>query len=215
MDVNDRTIQVTFNRPLSADETIIPASPALRMFNIKRSPQYGSGHFKWDQQPGEQRFQPTTFTISDDRRTLTLAFDSLYRSDILDLSLTVTSGPHILPLHLFSRPAHLPLPEPQALAQLAKLEKMESTLKPGDAARGKHHFTNFACAGCHSLDTTKLVGPSLKGIASRANEPLLRQSILEPNAVITKGYPAAMPSFAGVLTKQELADLLAYLATLR
>lgn len=215
MDVTGKTVQVVFHRPLAANETVVPASPALRMFNIQRSPQYGSGHFKWDQQPGEQRFQPTGFTISDDRRALTLTFDFLFRSDLLDLSLNLTCGPNLLPLHLFSRPAHLPLPDKESLRKLAELEKKSSPAGPGNSTRGKIHFTNFACAGCHALDSTKLVGPSLKGLASRANEAFIKQAILEPNAVITKGYPAAMPSFSGVLSGQELADLLAYLATLK
>jgi hypothetical protein len=33
--------------------------------------------------------------------------------------------------------------------------------------------------------------------------------------VITAGFPAAMPSFEGMLNEQQLEDLLAYLKTLR
>ena len=82
---------------------------------------------------------------------------------------------------------------------------------PADRTRGQEVFKNYACAGCHSLDQTKLVGPSLKGLARRSNPELIRQSILDPNAVLTEGYQAAMPSYAGVLTEQQLADLLAFL----
>ena len=68
---------------------------------------------------------------------------------------------------------------------------------------------------CHCQLGTKNVGSSPKGLASRADEALIKQSILDPIARITEGFPVAMPSFAGVLSEQELADLLAYLATLR
>ena len=211
-DVQGDSITVIFDRPLSKDETIIPASPALRLFNIKRSGKYGSGHYRWDEKPGEHRLQPDTISLSDDRRTLTLTFPILGRSDILDLHLTLSSRTTIAPLHLFSRPAHLPNAN---LTQLANLEKEKPTLKPGDSKAGKGLFTTYACAGCHSLDGAKLVGPTLKGIASRSDDAFLRQSILEPTAVVTKGFEPSMPSFAGVLTDQQLADLLAYLKTLR
>lgn len=212
LDVQGETISVTFDRPLTADETVLPASPALRLFNIKRTGKYGSGHFRWDDKPGEHHLQPDTFSLSDDRRTLTLAFPILGRSDILDLHLTLTSGNTVAPLHLFSRPIHLPLPK---LSELAGLEKSKPALKPGNTKTGKTLFTTYACAGCHSLDGAKLVGPTLKGIATRSDEAFLRQSILEPAAIITEGFEASMPSFAGVLTDQQMADLLTYLKTLR
>lgn len=48
-----------------------------------------------------------------------------------------------------------------------------------------------------------------------STEDLLRQSILDPTASLTEGFEASMPSFAGVLTDQQLEDLIAYLKTLR
>ena len=88
-------------------------------------------------------------------------------------------------------------------------------LVAGNAVKGKAYFAKYACAGCHSLDDTKLVGPSLEGLASRADLMSMRQSILKPAAVVVEGYEASMPSFAGVLSDQELEDVLAYLGTLK
>lgn len=212
--VDKGLVEVTFNRPLKTDETVTPGSPALRMFNIQRTGKYGSGHFKWDGEPGEQRFQPETFSISEDRRTVRLKFTNLFQSDVTDLFINVTSGPNVLPLHLYARLAHLPEASQNDLKALAALES-EVLLDAGDVKRGAAYFTKYACAGCHALDDTKLVGPSLKGLASRSDEAEVKQSILDPNAMITEGFPAAMPSFAGVLTEQELADLLVYLGTLK
>ncbi|MGJ8698128.1 MAG: DUF6797 domain-containing protein [Verrucomicrobiaceae bacterium] len=214
LEVGEGRIEVRFKRPLAADEVVTPGSPALRMFDIERTGKYGSGHFRWDGEPGEHRFQPEEILISEDRRTLTLTFPHLYRSDVTDLFLNVTAAGNVLPLHFFTRPEHLPVAGKGVLRELAALEKVEP-VEAGNAARGKDYFAKYACAGCHSLDETKLVGPSLKGLAMRANEAVMKESILDPNAVITKGYAAAMPSFAGVLTEQELADLLAYLGTLK
>jgi cytochrome c2 len=212
LEVRPTQIALTFDRPLTNEETILPASPALRLFNIQRTSKYGSGHFRWDGQPGEHRLQPKSFAISSDRRTFTLAFDRLYRADVFDLQLTLSSGTITAPLHLFTRPAHLPKAD---LATVAAREKAEAPLQPGNPARGRPLFTSFACAGCHSLDGAQLVGPTLKNIAARADEKSLRQSILDPAAIVTEGFEPSMPSFAGVLSNQQLADLLAYLKTLR
>lgn len=212
MDVASRKITLTFDRPLRKTDVLVPGSPALRLFAIKRSPDYGSGHFRWDGKPGEFRAQPTAFTISDDRRRFTLHYDQVFQAEVLALHLTLTSGGHSIPLYFFSRPAHL---GPAQFHELAVLGGDHSELRPGEAAAGKPLFTSYACAGCHSLDGSRLVGPSLKGIGARADKAFLKQAVLDPNAVIAKGFPAAIPSFAGMLTEQQIEDLLAYLQSLR
>ena len=212
MEIKREAIVLTFNRPLKDDEILIPASPTLRLFDVKRTSKYGSGHFRWDGRAGEFRTQPKAFGLSEDRRTFTLEFDQVFRAGLLDLALTLTAGETMIPLHFFARPDHL---DPPDLAKLEALKDKEPELVSGRAAMGKPLFLSYACAGCHSLDGAKLVGPSLQGVGLRTDKDFLRQSILAPNAVITKGYPAAMPSFAGMLTDQELEDLLAYLLSLR
>ncbi len=88
----------------------------------------------------------------------------------------------------------------------------------GDAAPG--------CITCHSLEAGQVVvGPSLAGVASRAGEQVagqtaeeyLRNSILDPNAFIVKGYSVngMYQDFGDVLTEQQVNDLVAYLLTLK
>lgn len=100
-------------------------------------------------------------------------------------------------------------------------------LPPGDVARGAALFTQIdgapACATCHTLDGTPLVGPSLKGIAARASnrvegqsaEEYIYTSIVSPSAYVVDGFSNSMyPQFARQLVPQEIADLIAYLLTL-
>jgi cytochrome c551/c552 len=99
----------------------------------------------------------------------------------------------------------------------------------GDAAAGKTLFaqqvigSNPGCITCHSLEAGKtLVGPSIAGIGSRAGsavagqsaEQFLRQSLVEPDAVVAKGFQKGlMPKPA--LTEKQISDLIAYMLSLK
>jgi len=95
------------------------------------------------------------------------------------------------------------------------------------AARGEALFKGMgACNTCHDVtDGTVIVGPSLRGIASRAaqREPgvsaqaYIEESIVAPNKFIVPGFQAGlMPqTYAERLTKDQIVDLVAYLMTLK
>jgi coenzyme F420-reducing hydrogenase delta subunit/NAD-dependent dihydropyrimidine dehydrogenase PreA subunit len=101
-----------------------------------------------------------------------------------------------------------------------------------DARAGERLFaeaavgTNAGCRICHSLRPgVKLVGPSLAGVATRAEtrvpglpaEAYLRQSILTPDAYVVEGYPAGqmLPDLGKALLPEQLDDLVAFLLTLK
>lgn len=100
----------------------------------------------------------------------------------------------------------------------------------GDPQAGETLFTsatigtNPGCKTCHTIDGTKLVGPSLQGIGTRAAtsvpgesaQQYIRTSIIDPNAHVVEGYSAGiMPSFKTVLSDTQLNDVVAYLLTLK
>lgn len=100
----------------------------------------------------------------------------------------------------------------------------DSLASASPAERGAKLYQSKACIGCHSLDGSKLVGPSFKGIYGRegemqdgskvkADDAYLKESILNPSAKIVKDYVPAMPSYQGQLSDQEIADLIEYLKT--
>lgn len=214
LDVTEKRVTVKFNRPLAATETIVPGNPTLRLFNVRRTPQYGSGHFLWDGEPGEHQFQPKSYALSADRQVLTLDFDALHRSDLFDLQLIISAGTVSAPVHLYTHPKHLSAASKSDLRALAEAAKNAPKIQPGVADKGQPLFIQYGCIGCHSLVGDKLVGPPLDK-AGRFPEDYLRESILKPEAKIAKGYEPSMPSFEGVIPAQDLAHLLSYLQTLQ
>ena len=63
------------------------------------------------------------------------------------------------------------------------------------------------------------VGPALDVIASRQNAAYIKESLLEPGKVLAKGYEGTglspMPPMGDIFTPQELADIEAYVLTLK
>ena len=83
-----------------------------------------------------------------------------------------------------------------------------------------------SCSLCHAIhDDTVIVGPSLKGIASRAAQreqgisaqAYLRESIVTPDQYLVPGFQAGlMPqTYSERLTQGQIDDLVAYLMALK
>jgi len=91
---------------------------------------------------------------------------------------------------------------------------------------GQILFTKKNCFTCHSTTGVRIVGPSVKGMFGRkedleggaavtVDENYIRESLLEPNAKVVKGYPAAMPTYKGTLKDKEIDALIAYLKSVK
>lgn len=80
------------------------------------------------------------------------------------------------------------------------------------------------CAACHSLNGTKLTGPTWQGLYGStvpladgttvtADEAFLAESISNPTAKIVKDFAPTMPQYS--FTPEEIANIVAYLKTLK
>lgn len=67
-------------------------------------------------------------------------------------------------------------------------------------ARGRQLYVSDGCSGCHTLNGTRLSGPSWKGLAGSrvtlasgatilATDAYLRRHIVEPDALTVRGFP--------------------------
>ncbi|MCU7931913.1 MAG: c-type cytochrome [Candidatus Thiodiazotropha sp. (ex Codakia rugifera)] len=107
------------------------------------------------------------------------------------------------------------LPSPEDAASVASTDKKASdaTALPAPATTVEEALGKYACTACHAMDSSDtLVGPGLVDIGTRLSMEDIRQSIVDPNAVIAEGFAAAMPAdFATKMTVKELDMIVAYL----
>lgn len=87
--------------------------------------------------------------------------------------------------------------------------------EPGNPARGRSLFAALGCGSCHTLaaaGTKSTIGPNLDLSLKGKDASFIEQSLLDPGAVVAKGYEGnVMPTFRATLTKQQLADVVAFL----
>ncbi len=91
-------------------------------------------------------------------------------------------------------------------------------------AAGAKLFQDLACVSCHQAESQGR-GPSLVNVFGHevelqggakvlADEAYIRESILQPQAKIVAGYQPLMPTFQGLVTEEQLLQLIAYVKSL-
>jgi len=98
----------------------------------------------------------------------------------------------------------------------------EPEVAEGDVERGKKIFMTHpiaACTRCHVVNGVGgPIGPALDAIATRKQEDYILESLVDPGATIAEGFQgkvSPMPPMGVLLNPQELADVMAYILTLK
>jgi cytochrome c oxidase subunit II len=92
------------------------------------------------------------------------------------------------------------------------------------AAAGAKLFQDFACISCHR-DDAETMAPQLRGLFGKtvelqggavavADESYIRESIVLPQAKIVNGFQPIMPTFQGLVSEEQLLQLIAYVRSL-
>jgi cytochrome c oxidase subunit 2 len=92
------------------------------------------------------------------------------------------------------------------------------------AENGKKLFEQLACSNCHKEDNSGR-GPTLIGLFGKqvqlagggtvkADEAYFRESILQPQAKVVSGFEPVMPTFQGLVTEEQLVQLVEYVKSL-
>jgi cytochrome c oxidase subunit 2 len=91
-------------------------------------------------------------------------------------------------------------------------------------AAGAKLFTDLACATCHQQESQGR-GPVLLNLFGKpvelqdgrkviADEAYIRESIVNPQAKVVAGFQPLMPTFQGLVTEEQLLQLIAYVRSL-
>ena len=106
------------------------------------------------------------------------------------------------------------LPTAEAAAEVSAAPAGGSAAAPAPAATADEAMAKYACLSCHAMDSKDaLVGPGLVDVGGRLTPEEIRQSILDPNAVMVEGFPPAMPAdFGTKMTVNELQMIVSFLA---
>ena len=110
--------------------------------------------------------------------------------------------------------------EPAAYQAWLQGGGMEGTL----AQRGARLFNDLACSSCH-VESGQGRGPSLKDIVGTTvelqdgstavvDDAFLRESILNSQAKIVKGFQPLMPTFQGLISEENLVALIEHVKSL-
>ncbi|MBV5313949.1 MAG: cytochrome c oxidase subunit II [Prolixibacteraceae bacterium] len=122
------------------------------------------------------------------------------------------------------------LPQDQFNKWYVDTVKKVEAIVDSPTATGKRIMKNIGCFACHSVDGSKLVGPSFKGIYGHTvavttggkerevtiDDEYIKRSIYDPNADIVKGFnKGLMLSYKGQLSDDDIVQITEYLKTLK
>lgn len=224
---------LNFASPLSAD-SVRAEQITAQSWNYLRSKAYGSGRYRKDGTAGMDAVGVSQAVVSKDRRSVFIHLPGL--APVMQLEVrhtfklengTPAEGATYFSIHQ---------PHSVNLAQSGfpgvDLTKTDIVSRPQieglpTEALGKVLSTTLGCIACHSVDGTKegKTGPTWKGLfgierefadgsQESANEFYLRDSILNPQRKIVKGYLPGMASYKGVLTDAQIESLIMYIRSL-
>jgi cytochrome c oxidase subunit 2 len=93
------------------------------------------------------------------------------------------------------------------------------------ASAGQKLFADLACNTCHRPDAQgrgpvlqNLFGKTIETTAGElvvVDEGYIRESILNPHAKVTAGFQPIMPTFQGLVTEEQLLELIEYVKSLK
>lgn len=226
---------LNFATPLKA-ESVRAEEVTAQAWNYVRSPVYGSGRYRLDGSDGMDAVGVSQAVLSTDRKSVFIHLPEM-PEEVMQLEVrhafqlengTTTEGATYFTIH---QPHQLDLAKAGfsgvdlAKTKIVSLPKIEGT---PTVAIGKTLSVTMGCIACHSTDGTTegKTGPTWKGLfgidrefergsVESANEFYLRDSILNPQKKIVKGYQPGMASYKGVLTDAQIDSLILYIRSLK
>lgn len=220
-------IEIEMTLPLGAGEGWNPAAYHVTQWGYQPTQTYGGQKVR--HRPAEVR----SATVSADRRRIFLELPGLVAGEVVHIRLSDrlrgAEGESLWAGDIFYTANRIPgdrKGEP-GVAPAEAITAGEEFFRFSSDDAGRVLFQSY-CAACHSLDGTKLAGPGLRGIVGSkrvvtdpavgetreivVDAEYLRQSILDPNALLAEGYPEnLMPPIGAILNASQMDALVEYL----
>jgi glucose/arabinose dehydrogenase/mono/diheme cytochrome c family protein len=237
----DKGVLIKFDVPLDPAKAADPDSYTITTWSYQRTYRYGSPQFKEDGTPGIDRRASSSAYVSKDGRSVFVALPDLSTMKRpmqmrVGWSLRTADG-RAFQENAYFTPYELTRFDPQkegfteTSVNLTPRAAPAEQTAPVSAEEGQRLYQRYGCIGCHAVDaTSSRFGPTFKGLygASRtfaggvvrvtADDAYIRESILEPSAKVVGGFDRTgmgMPSFAGVLTDEQIQSIILYIQGLK
>jgi len=228
--VRSNGLEIEFSMPLAEGSGWDPESYFVTQWGYQATQTYGGAKVRYRQT------EVASATVSSDRRKVFLELPEMIEGEVVHVriseSLPSESGQPLWAGDLWYTVNRIPAGKPGDVRNPPPKTRLPTkpyfTFSPGNA--GRVLYRNY-CASCHSLDGSRLVGPTFLNLAGatrkvresetgkifelQADTEYLRHSIQDPNALLVEGYPAnLMPPVGGILTEKQINELVGYLEKL-
>ncbi len=226
---------INFAAPLKAD-SVRAELVAAQSWNYIRSKKYGSGRYRNDGSAGMDIIGVSQAVLSKDGRSVFIHLPDV-KKPVMQLEVrysfefadgTPADGVTFYTIH---QPHKLNLTNagfPDIDLSRTSVVAAKKTDEPPTVEMGKTLSLTMSCIACHSIDGSKegRTGPTWKGMfgskreftdgsSASANEKYIRESIIDPQRKIVKGYAPGMASYHGVLTDAQIEALILYIRSLK
>ncbi len=230
----DQGVMLRFSTALD-DSATDPSRYLIERWNYRRTPQYGSSHYKLDGSLGQELMPMGSIHLSPDRKRVFIAVPDM-RAGVMQLRVGWTlrtadgvdfdNAAYLTPYELATFSS-----EAEGFGRIAvdvSRTYVPDTDKPliASVAEGRRLYEFIGCMACHTVDGVRSFGPAFKGLAGStrtladetkviADRDYLRESILKPAAKVVKGFESAMPTYAGVLNDAQIESLILYIESVK
>jgi cytochrome c len=220
-------LEIEFTSPLAEGAGWNPAGYHVTQWGYQATQTYGGPKVR------HRRAEVRSASVSPDRRRVFLELPGLVAREVVHVrlpqSLPSDAGQPLWAGEVWYTVNRIPAGRPGEVRAAPAGATVAATpfFRYGGGRGGRELFQNF-CAACHSLDGTALVGPTFRGLAGsnrRVREPVsgakrdvvadaayVRESILDPNALVAEGYAEnLMPPLGAALGEAQVDALVKFI----
>jgi len=220
-------IEIEFTLPIAEGRGWNPEGYYVTQWGYQATQTYGGIKIR------HRRAEVRSATVAPDRRRVFLELPGLVAGEVVHVrlpeSLPAEGGQPLWAGELWYTANRIPANQPGTVhaAPVHAHVSAQPAFRFSGGEAGRGLYQTF-CAACHSLDETRLVGPGFRGLAGAkrkvrdpatgitrevmADAAYLRESILEPNALLVDGYGEnLMPPIGGTFTEKQIDDLVAFI----